>query len=380
MNETKLSLIFLKRDGLKTILSALGVIIAAFLIVGVGIISSSAVDSLFKSFEVFGSDRIIVLPFKLSGTTSASGLTSFDDKDLKTFLSHPCVVNGYGATGTRQIPIVWKNKEAFILLIGSEQYLKDFKLYFKLKKGRYLKKGGRRGAVLGYYIWKEVFPNIKVGDKLTIGNKTFRVVGLLDKQEFSSGGINSETTIFVSTRDLQDLLNTKDYRFIILKSVCPLNQTIKDLEKMTKKDVTFITSDFMKQQLSSSINAFMFGTFALSIIANVVAILGVTNSLLASVIRRKKQIAIMKALGMNNKQLFLSLFFQAAILVGGALILGALLGVGTSFIATHYLKWDRKIPYWIGLAMLGIFLISTLVPTLVALREVNKISPIEAMK
>ena len=83
---------------------------------------------------------------------------------------------------------------------------------------------------------------------------------------------------------------------------------------------------------------------------------------------------------MNNKQLFLSLFFQAAILVGGALILGALLGVGTSFIATHYLKWDRKIPYWIGLAMLGIFLISTLVPTLVALREVNKISPIEAMK
>jgi len=353
--------------------SVLGIIIAAMLVVIVANLSQAAILQLTQQMAAFGSDQVVLLPFKISGMQPSSALSYFDEKDVKKVARLGCIKDAYGVIAIRNLPIRYGENEFFSLVLASENYLKDYSLYLPLEEGRYLRKEGE--VVIGNRLAEDL--GISLRDKLEIGNRSFKVVGILAPQEMQTGSINADTTLFISERDGKKLVGERFY-LIIARTTCPLEETQQRLEKLFP-DSTVITSDYFQKQLEKAINAFNMGTLILGVLAGGIASLGVINSMLASIVRRRKSIALMKVLGMNNKQLWHMLFLESFTLNVVGIMLGALMGIVFYEAVLWYLGWERIYVPITVLALGGMVIVGSWIPAWFGLREAKRISPKEAL-
>jgi len=264
--------------------------------------------------------------------------------------------------------------------------------------GRLLKDDDVGKIFLGYNYYaqekgwgeKKLIP----GKKVLIQDKSFEVIGILEKK----GSFILDNAVFMNEKDMKNLLGYGDNVDIIIAQPVEKNSVDKlkeDIEKLMRKrrgvkigEENFIVST--PEASLKTVNSILGGVQAFIVIIASISIfigaIGIINTMTTSVLERKKEIGIMKAIGAKNNQIFLQFFIESGLLglIGGIVgaTFGTLLGiVGISGI-NSFIGAELKphIDFWlISFALLGSFSIGALAGIIPAMRAA-KLNPVQALK
>lgn len=263
--------------------------------------------------------------------------------------------------------------------------------------GRLLKDGDMKKVVLGYNFYSNgvgLDKEVRVGNKVLIQGEKFEVVGLLDKQ----GSFIYDNIVMLNEKDMQDLFSygdTVDIIAVLPRDKNNLEGTKEDIEKLLRerRDVDFGKEDFEVSTPESSldqVNGILNGVkIFIAIVASIsilIGAIGIINTMTTSVLERRKEIGIMKAIGARNENIFFQFFIESSLLglMGG--IAGALFGTALGFLGTlvinSFIGTDVRPAISFSLiffSLLGSFLLGGLAgisPAMKAARE----DPVEALR
>lgn len=267
----------------------------------------------------------------------------------------------------------------------------------KIEQGRLLQDGDTNKIMLGYnfILSDNVFKKaISSGDYLTIQGKNFRVVGITKKK----GSFILDNLVYVNENDLTSLMNTSNKVDIIIvkvKSVELMNKTKEEIEKVLRdrRNVDKGQEDFEVSTPEASlatVNQILTGVQAFIVLIALVSIfvgaIGIINTMTTSVLERRKEIGIMKAIGAKNSDIFIQFLIEAGLLglVGG--IMGVLVGVFLGYFGTVLINnfigasTRPEINFTlIFFSLVGGFLIGAISGIVPAMRAAKQ-NPVEALR
>ncbi|MFW6366031.1 MAG: ABC transporter permease [Spirochaetota bacterium] len=197
-----------------------------------------------------------------------------------------------------------------------------------------------------------------VGEKITLNNGIYTVIGLLDEkgkaisgEDFDNLTIIPYTTgykffdrkdyiseVYVSSREAEDLKTVKrkmmDY-FIYKYS---LQNKPGCFEIVTSQDKLKMAND-----ISNSLTILLAGVASISL---VVGGIGIMNIMLVSVTERTREIGIRMAIGAKKRDILLQFLLEAIVLscIGGAV--GVILGLGLYYSVTVIVDWPFIFSYF----------------------------------
>ena len=220
----------------------------------------------------------------------------------------------------------------------TEENLKLFPI-----EGRLLKDGETGKVFLGnnYIEDKMGFKKeVHAGDKISINGEKFEVVGISEKK----GSFIFDNVVYLNEVDAKRIGNYGDKVDVIaIQAISKdsIDKTKEDIEKLLRKrrDVKIGEEDFevqTPQAMLGTVNSILTGVQIFVAIIAMISIfvggIGIINTMTTSVLERRKEIGIMKAIGARNSDIFLQFFIEAGLLglMGG--IVGALIGTGVGFI------------------------------------------------
>jgi len=203
--------------------------------------------------------------------------------------------------------------------------------------GRLLKDGDTNKVMLGYNFWSndDIFGEAVVpGKNILIQDESFTVVGILEK----SGSAIFDNVVMINEDTLRDLMNYGDDVDIVavqVKDPDLMDRAKADIEKLLRdrrgvdvgeEDFEVSTPEAMMETVNSVLGGVKAFVVIIASISILVGAIGIVNTMTTSVLERRKEIGIMKAIGGTNYQVFLQFFFESGMLgfIGG--IVGAILG------------------------------------------------------
>ncbi len=211
--------------------------------------------------------------------------------------------------------------------------------FLKFKQGAWFTDPEALQAVMGYEAAE--LEQREVGDSLLVPEMEveFKVVGVLARS-----GTQDDGTIFVPIRTLQNIFDkTGQLTGIGVKvnrkaDIAALEQKLYDLP-----DVQVVSLAQVKQTIMSLVSTAKVMVLSIALIAILIAMVGVVNTILMSVLERYREIGILKSMGAMPWDVFRMIWVETVILC----LLGGGLGVGLGLVLSKVtdLLIRRLLPY-----------------------------------
>lgn len=350
----------LRHKGLRSWLTILGILI--------GIMSVVALISLGNGLKTavdaqFGVSSTEVISIQAGGLNSYGPPGSGANKPLTTKdLDVVKKVNGVETAIRRNLPtgkLEYNNK----LIFGFAADVPDNpdrkfvyeEINIKPIQGRLLQDGDTNKVVLGYNFYADkvgLDKKVETGDKIILQDKKVEVVGILNKK----GSFIWDNIVLMNAKPLEELMKYGDKIDIIavkVKNKDQIEQVKTEIEKALRKsrNVKIGEEDFevsTPEQSLATVNSILTGIqifiFLIASISIIVGAIGIVNTMTTSVLERKKEIGIMKAVGARNIDIFGIFFVESGLmgLIGG--IIGVILGIGIGYAGTLALN------SWLGVS------------------------------
>ena len=196
----------------------------------------------------------------------------------------------------------------------------------KFQSGGWFKDPGAAEAVFGYEAAE--LEQREVGDVYLIPEKEFevKVVGILERT-----GTQDDGTIFLPLRTVQKAFGVANELTGIGIKVRQDADIAKFEEKMYRlPDVQVVSLAQVKNTILSLVGTARVMVFSIALIAILIAMMGVVNTVLMSVMERRREIGILKSMGALAGDIFKLVWLETlALCVAGGLI-GSLLALGTA--------------------------------------------------
>ncbi|MBU2616233.1 MAG: ABC transporter permease [Nanoarchaeota archaeon] len=393
----------LRRRGIRSWLTLLGILIGIAAVVSLISLGNTLQETVSSQFNIASVEVISVQAGGLTGMgppgTGVSNPLTKQDADAIGKLSSVEYAIPQNIKTTR---VEFNNIISFLSAtsLPNNEMIKD--VYeinsMEVSSGRLMEKGEESVIMIGKNIAdkdKNSFgKQIEVGNKLKINDVDFRVIGILE----GKGSFITDNSIYINQKSLEDLTNSRDNVDII--SVIPkdkdsINKAKEDIEKLLRqrRGVKIGQEDFDVSTLEAqfeSINQILFGIQAfiviIALISIVVGAIGIANTMATSVIERRKEIGIMKALGAKNENIFYQFFVEAGLLGLAGGIIGIIIGISISYLGTSginsFLGTETKpdISFLlIFFALAGSFLVGAISGILPAMNAAKQ-NPVEAIR
>lgn len=308
----------LKEHRVRTILTALGIFIAITAIVSLGSISAG-VNELIESSGILGSDYIFVMKsFDLSEMIGPGGTYQMEDIDADTLEELRSI------SGTeRVVPIIVRQYGGLFEIDGLDMDNVDMFGAEDLE----FKEGGwpgneDKGAALGYLPASML--DLTVGDYITLNKKEVEVLGI-----FEEGSGAYDLVILMPYDYADEIYETEGGATQIMiepedvSMVQEIKQTIEDehddLDAMTIEEALS-----MVEEMTGTLNIM---TFGIGFVASLVAAIGIIITMYTSVLERRRQIGIMKAVGALRRTILKQILEEGLMLS----VISSLLAVGISY-------------------------------------------------
>jgi putative ABC transport system permease protein len=197
------------------------------------------------------------------------------------------------------------------------------KSFLDFRQGGWFADPESHEAVLGYEAAE--LEQREVGDKILIPEKNieFTVVGI-----FARSGTQDDGTIFVPIRTLQkDFDQVGKVTAVGIKVEKTADITALENKLYDLPDVQVVSMAQVKTTIMSLVSTAKVMVFSIALIAILIAMLGVVNTILMSVIERYQEIGIIKSMGAMPWDVFRMIWTETVILC----VLGGGLGIGISF-------------------------------------------------
>jgi putative ABC transport system permease protein len=276
-------------------------------------------------------------------------------------------------------------------VLGSTAEFKDIRS-MAMAQGRFLPEGDPRHAqpvcVIGSKVASELFGTTPpLGEWLRIGDRRFRVIGILAKQG-ESLGFNTDEIVIVPVAAAQALFNTEALFRILAEAKgrdgIPL--ALADIEAIMKerhegeRDVTVITQDAVLATFDRILTALTLAVGGLAAISLAVAGVLVMNVMLISVTQRRAEIGLLKALGATGTQVRAVFLAEAVMLALGGAALGLAAGkLGQLIISQAYPDIPFTPPLWALVAAPATALATSILFSLAPARRAARLDPVKAL-
>jgi len=326
----------LKRQGIRTFLTLIGIIIGVSSIVALLSIGAGLNVALDKQFEAFGTNMIILYPGSITSTRQTFSITDSDIRKVESINGVEDTVSIYVTSGIMEFNNVRKK----VTIMGADA--KDSKLFdemgfFAVDEGTRPETNVSDSIMIGSGIAKDYFDKpINLRKNIKINNLNYTVSAILEPQQQALGDPESgNTVVFMTTEGYKRLTGEENPSpvQVIIKIRNPddseeIIEKIKDyFENKYGEGSVFVSSaeqvQEMVNQVYSLITLVLTGIAGISII---VGGIGIANAMIASVMERTKEIGLMKALGAPDIEILLMFVLEAGLIGGIGGIIGIIFG------------------------------------------------------
>lgn len=362
------------RQRTRTILTTLGILIGIGAIVALGSIAEG-LDIAVQSGLALTAGKIIVME-KDAGMFGMTG--EFDNEDVEII---------EGLSGVKETVPILAYIEGFDMSmsfswqgIGIEPSKVEYFIgeNVEFESGRNIDEGESFVAVIGKTVADNY--NLESGDFFTIKEEDFEVVGVIEM----TGIQDIDMGVTVPLEDLQTVTEEDTFQmiYVIPDDVKDTERLADDIEDASDRFDALTTAE-MARMASSIVDQIRIFAFGIGAIAAFVGGLGVMNTMIMSVLERRREIGVMKAVGATNRKVLSQILTESAMIsllggVGGvflgmlgALLLSSVIGGGaiTTIVTPN-----------LALTGIGFALFLGVIGGLYPARKASKVDPVEALR
>jgi putative ABC transport system permease protein len=351
--------------------------------------------------EDMGADKIMIMPMAGVSGTGSNYLTK-DDLD---FIKKQRGVAEATTMMMKQAEVkIDKDKLGkWVFIAGmptdpSEQRLVEEAFAgYDILKGRNLKDGDSKKAVLGYnyMIPDKIFSKaLNTGDKIYIQDEHFEVVGFYEEV----GTPQDDSNVYLTNEAVKELFDIGDeYGYIFVKAeknenpselADKLQEKLRKYKGEEEGQETFYVQSFEKIMETFETVLLILNSILVIIagISVLVAAVNIMNAMYTAVLERTKEIGIMKAIGAKNSTILFIFFFESGMLglIGGGIgiILGYIISKIAEFIiaAAGYSFLKPYFPWWL---IVGCLLFSFMVGAASGYfpaKAASRLKPVDALR
>lgn len=309
----------LKEHRVRTILTVLGIIIAITAIVSLGSISAGVNELITSTGSKIGSSTIFVTKrfdmSMMSGPPGSFDIGNIDAEEIDSLRSIAGV--------NRLVPIISK-QTGFLGEVDAID-MNDLDLFgaadITLKEG-YWPGNDEQGVVMGSVIAGMM--GVTTGDYITLNNKQVEVLGVAEE------GQGSYDLVIIMPyaygEEVYDMQGEANQIAIEPADVALVNEIKATIEEEHDDLMAMTLEDALKtaQQATATLNIM---TFGIGFVASLVAGIGIIITMYTSVLERRREIGILKAVGAFRRTIFKQILEEGLLLS----VLGSLTGLFISF-------------------------------------------------
>ena len=372
----------IRQNKLRSILTLLGISIGVFSVIGVMTAIRTLESSINSGLNVFAANTFVIQKYPEIQFGHGNrkyrnrGNITFDQyKKLKERVKLPLLISAADGTSVRNVQ--YRNKEVknSVELFGGDDGTIRFYNTFLAEGRNFIPddiRYSRNVCVLGMDVVDRLFPfEDPLSKKIQINGLDYIVIGITERQGEAFGQSKdnfiaipisnflekfedprwSSLRIHVESTSQETYDKTKDEIIGLLRS-------IRKVPPELDNDFEIVTNTEMIEQFSSFTNGVKIFALAVSVIALVVAGIGIMNIMLVSVTERIKEIGIRKAIGATKQDILTQFLMEAVFLSEFGGIVGIILGVAGGNIVAVVFNIPAVIP--IDWAFIGLFVCSAI--------------------
>jgi putative ABC transport system permease protein len=389
---------------LRSFLTVLGVVIGVSAVIILLSIGKGTEASILSRLSNLGANEVIVSP----GSSTAGGIrggfgsaSTLTLEDANAIAANVTNITGVAPTSSANMQSVYGNQNLNVRVIGITTGYQDIN-NLRVTEGDLLNQqeydSYQKVALVGATVATNLFQgDDPLGQQVRMGSNVFMVVGVLQS---AGAGFNSvDSNILVPLSTLQELVSnqvTASGQHVInsitvqaadQNSVTSVENQITALLEQRHNiafggtdDFTLTSTDQLTSTITASANSLTLLLGAIAGISLLVGGIGVMNIMLVSVMERRREIGIRKALGAQERDIWGQFLVDSALLTFAGGVIGVAVGWGGSFLISRLATINALItPDTIALAVgvsIGIGLFFGFYPAW----QGSRLDPIQALR
>lgn len=373
---------------LRSFLTTLGIIIGIAAVIAVVAIGQGGRAVLMAEMEKVGTNIFAIYVDWRSGKEPTG--REFSLSDVEVIKDKVPEITHLSARNTAMADVRGPKNKNFSEVTGvSPDYAYIRKL--NMKTGHFFSdqddSGNRRVAVLDEELAEQLFGRVDpLGNKITIRNTPFLVVGLVARGE-SMMGFKENGRVYIPIRAWQYMFSpsvnmlegSASSREKVEEA---MGQAVKVLERRHRAGSQYASMS-MEQQMQSANKVTGIMTLIIGAIAGIsllVGGIGVMNIMLVSVTERTREIGIRIALGARRRDILVQFLIESVVLcmLGG--VIGMALGTGGAFLIAKLAKWPPLVSWWTALLAFAFSAAIGIIFGILPANKAAKLDPIEALR
>ena len=395
----RISIRSIRHQGTRSWLTMLGIFIGIATIVSLISLGQGMEDAINQMMSSVGVNLIYVMPgagFQSMG----SGATKLTGEDVDLIESVHGVNLAAGMTSkVAKVESHGESKFGFVsgLPTDKRQKIIEDMESIRIAEGRFFKDDEKFGVGVGFRVANGDFFSkpVTIGDRVTINEKVFRVVGTLEK----IGSKDDDEAFYIPLETSEELFNDYDNYIVVMAQVKDGFDTAEVAENIKKKlrkdrglnegeeDFNVQTVEQMSESFGIILNVVNLVFLGIAGISLFVGGIGIMNTMYTSVLQRTREIGIMKAVGARNGDIMGLFIVESGVIGIAGGIVGVIIGLGLSktveFIAVNNLYLDvmkAHVSWQLIVGALAFsFIVGCISGTLPA-RQAAKLRPVEALR
>ena len=370
----------IRQNKLRSILTLLGISIGVFSVIGVMTAIRTLESSVESGLNVFAANTFVIQKYpsiqigrRDKKIRNRKNIDYDQFKKLKDRATLPVLVSVSEGSSVRNVKYKDKVVKNYVELFGGDEgSLRIFKTY--ISDGRNIApddvRYARNVCVLGMDVVDKLFPfEDPISKKIQIEGLNYYIIGTAERQGEAFGQSQDNYIAIPITNYLQKFSNKWTTLSINVEAASDndydktreeaigIMRTIRKVKAGEDNDFEIETNDEMIETFSGFTSGIKLFALAVSIIALVVAGIGIMNIMLVSVTERIKEIGIRKAIGATKQDILTQFLMEAVFLSEFGGVVGIILGISAGNIVSIFFNIPAVIPFdWaiIGLVVCSV--------------------------
>jgi len=352
----------LRRNAMRSLLTALGIIIGVGAVIAMVSIGNGAKAQVESQIASLGENVLLVFSGSFnqggarSGAFGAGTLTVEDAEAIRREVTTVSAVSPEVRTGAQILAngLNWSTQ----ILGESADYLTI--RAWPLAEGAMFTEGDVRSVgkvcIIGQTIATQLFPDGEpIGETLRIKNQPFKVVGILAAKGLSVQGQDQDDLVIVPyTSAMKRVSKQTMLRSISVQATSAATMTVaqNDIIGLLRQrhrtaegsdDFTVRSQVEIAEAATATSRTMTLLLGAIAGVSLIVGGIGIMNIMLVSVTERTREIGIRLAVGAHGREIQLQFLTESIVLSAFGGTLGILLGIGTSELLSYLNGWPTLV-------------------------------------
>ncbi len=399
-NITIVGLKSIARNKLRSLLTALGIVIGVACVIVSVAIGAGVAQSVSEMINSLGSNYIMIMPGAATqgGARIFTGTSTLTEDDVEAIRREAAAV-AYVTPQNRtagQVVAAELNWSTQVFGVGVDW---PFIRSWNIEEGGFFTdqdvRAGAKVAVLGKTVADNLFPGGgAVGSTIRIKNVPFKVIGILEKKGGNMMGSDQDDVIVAPYTTVQKRLQGQGQRIGMIMASAASAEEVPDamdqIDALLRQrhrippggDADFMmrSQEEIAQANAQQVNVMRYLLFSIATVSLIVGGIGIMNIMLVSVTERTREIGIRMAIGARGRHVVLQFLFEAIVLSLFGGFIGILIGVGGATLIAKFAKWPIVVsPNAIVLSFVVSATIGILFGFYPALKA-SRLDPIDALR